>query len=131
MGAGAATASGGGAIARRRPAGRRARALIAAVAFVALGTVLAIDCLNLVGSESWHDLSRTPHLNAVHRPREQAQARRPLLPAAAVPAPLGALVPALAVGTALLVVPPVRSRLAPGFGRTRAPPHALVAGAPS
>jgi hypothetical protein len=135
MGRGTAAATGVGAIAPRHRAGRRAHAgaAIAALALAVLGALVAIDCLNLVGSTTWHDLSRTPHLNAVHRPREQPHAptRRPPLPAAALAAPVDMTVPVLVVVVAFLVVPAWRSRWAPRVGRTRSPPRALLAGAPS
>jgi hypothetical protein len=130
---GVATAgTGDGAIAPRRRAGRRARVAVAAVAIVVLGALVVIDCLNLIGSETWDDLSRTPHLNAVHRPRElaSAPARRAPAPPAALPAAPRTLAPLLVVA-AVVVARATQSWLGPDLRRTRAPPRALVAGAPS
>lgn len=41
------------------------RRLLAVVALLTVGTLVTFDCLNLLQSDSWADLSRAPHLAAV------------------------------------------------------------------
>jgi hypothetical protein len=51
--------------------GRR-RWFLAAVALLVVGTLVTFDCLNLLHSDSWSDLSRAPHLAAVSQGKASA-----------------------------------------------------------
>jgi len=108
----------------------RGRRLLAAVALVTVGALFTFDCLNLLQSDSWADLSRAPHLAAV----SQGKAGPAVTPADHAPSRLAAVVPA---ALALLVlwllwgIARERSavRLAPGVRRRptgRGPPARAV-----
>jgi hypothetical protein len=43
------------------------RGAVVAGALLVLTALVSIDCLNLIHSEAWADLTRVPHLAAVHR----------------------------------------------------------------
>ena len=104
----------------------RARRLVAAVALLTVGALFAFDCLNLLQSDSWADLSRAPHLAAVSQGKAEPEVspadHAPSRAAAVVPAALTLLVVWLlwAIAGGLTTV-----RLAPGVRRRptgRGPP---------
>jgi hypothetical protein len=72
---------------RRR--GSNSRRLVA-VALLALAALVSIDCLNLVQSEAWTDLTRAPHLAAISRVTDGGT---PKLSGRAAPNPFAAVVP--------------------------------------
>ena len=109
----------------RRTTPVRARRSRIAIALLALAALVCIDCLNVIQSEAWTDLTRTPHLAAVsrakdgHKPVVLKATPNPL--AATVPAPLDLVFVCLVLGIGLEVAraPGVRLRLRQP---SRAPP---------
>jgi hypothetical protein len=59
----------------RGPRRRLPRRIVLAVALLALTALIDIDCLNLIQSEEWVDLSQAPHMAAVHRAPAASQQR--------------------------------------------------------
>jgi len=110
----------------RRTTPLRVRRSRIAVALLALTALVCIDCLNIIQSEAWTDLSRAPHLAAVSRAKDAQRpvAQRRVAPsplAATLPAPLDLLVVCLVCGLALELarLPRVRLRVRQP---SRAPP---------
>ncbi|HEV7758511.1 MAG TPA: hypothetical protein VGO78_05965 [Acidimicrobiales bacterium] len=60
---------------RRGPRHELPRRIVLAVALLALTALIDIDCLNLIQSEEWVDLSQAPHMAAVHRAPAAGQQR--------------------------------------------------------
>jgi hypothetical protein len=54
---------------------RLPRRIVLAIALLALTALIDIDCLNLIQSEEWVDLSQAPHMAAVHRAPGAGQQR--------------------------------------------------------
>jgi hypothetical protein len=108
---------------------RRCRPLLAA-AFVVLVALVSIDCLNLIQSEAWTDLSQAPHMAAVHRAHETGgrQTHDPgsaRFSAAVVPSPIDTAV----VAEVWIVAEQPASVHTSGLGRrerVRAPPASPV-----
>lgn len=102
--------------------------LLAALAVVTLTSLVTFDCLNLLHSESWSDLSQAPHLAAVTQAKagltKDPGAQSAHSPSAVVPAAL-LLVVWLLLGSVdrSVTTPALRPRLRRGG---RAPPAALA-----
>jgi hypothetical protein len=99
---------------------------VAGLALLVLAALISIDCLNLIQSEAWTDLTRSPHLAAVHRVKDNqshqlVQRVAPEVRAAVVPTP--APVPWVGFVLALLLEVAWSCGVLPGSRQlSRAPP---------
>ena len=114
------------------PRRRRGRVVLAA-ALLVLAALITLDCLNLIQTEAWVDLSQAPHLNAVSRSKadgsHNSYGADDLVPLATVPSvPVVLFVAFLVLEVAERVVPlrSTRHRFRP---RLRAPPALRFIGA--
>jgi hypothetical protein len=106
------------------------RRAVLAVALLALTALVSIDCLNLIQSEEWVDLSQAPHMAAVDRAPSEGHQRPTRHDSHNVVAPVLSGLVALPLGGLLwrllsrrTVVRSARPRFRP---RLRAPPTAPV-----
>jgi len=90
------------------------RRLLAVVALLTVSTLVTFDCLNLLQSESWIDLSQAPHLAAL----SQGKAGPVVSPGHDTPNPSPAVIPA---ALTLLVVWRLWGRAAERRAATLAP----------
>lgn len=107
--------------------------MVLAAAFLALTALITLDCLNLIQTEAWVDLSQAPHLNAVSRTKDGGSHNSygvdDLVPPAAVPSVPVVLVVVflvLVVGERVVTLRSTRHRFRP---RLRAPPALRFSGA--
>jgi len=101
------------------------RAVLAA-AFLTLAALITLDCLNLIQSEAWVDLTQAPHLNAINHTKpsgvqkqDSVDVRGPV--AAVVPVAIVLVVVSLILGLEQRVSTP-RSARHRFRRRLRAPP---------